>query len=99
MEGIIAGEGVLENGLDALPVLVSLLARGNVPGLTLEKNLALGMVQQAQQNLGKGGLAGAGLAHDGDEFALVEIEAHIIDGDGLLVAKAEHLRHMPTAEA
>ena len=89
------GHRILENrrdlrAADAFPVLIG-LELGEV--LSLEQDGALGDgavgLEHAGERLGENALAGAGLADDGERFALVKVEGHAADGREVIVTDAE----------
>ena len=72
-----AAIGVLEHHLHLLAPWAHLLMVERVQGLTLEANAAAG-VEQAQDRLAQGGLAGTGLADNPQGFAALHAEADAV---------------------
>lgn len=48
--------------------------------LTVVEHLARGRLEQPQHHVRHGGLAGTGLAHNGQRGATTNLEAHVVDG-------------------
>ncbi len=85
--------------LDIMPVFLFLLTRTDIAQFPLEIYLALSGLDQSQKHLGQSGLAAARFAHDGDDFALVEIKVHMVDGYSFLAAKPKYLGETFPAQA
>ena len=87
--------GVLEDrgdlrAADAFPVLIG-LELGEILALEHDRAVGDGAVglEHAGERLGENALAGAGLADDGERFALVKVEGHAADGREVIVTDAE----------
>ena len=101
LQGVQAGHGVLHDHGDLMapdlqPVLL-LFQVGKADGLavigTVIINGARGDgavgIQQAHEALGEHALAGAGFAHDGKDFAVVDVQVDAADGMQHLAAQVE----------
>ena len=75
---------------DAFPVLIG-LELGEVLALEHDRAVGDGAVgfKHAGERLGENALAGAGLADDGERFALVKVEGDAADGREVIVTDAE----------
>jgi len=68
---------VLEHHLHVAPVQVDVLTVDRVP---VEEHLAGGRRVQVDQRAADGRLSAAGLADEAERLALVDLEAHAVDG-------------------
>src|SRR5690606_13081624 len=89
-------EGVLEDGLHLPPVLAGIALR--VDRAPIEHELAAGRRLEPEQHLREHGLAAARLTDERDDLAIFDGEAHVVDGDELLLSLAEDARNVPCLE-
>ena len=94
-DGVQRGHGVLEDrgdlgAPDTFPILIG-LQLGQI--LAMEHNGAVGDgavgLQHAGEGLGEHRFSGAGLAHDGEGLALIEVQRHVPDGGQVVVPDPE----------
>ena len=95
LQGVEGGHGVLEDHGDALAAdgdpFLFLLELGEIHPAVFDGAVVdpAVVVQKTHKGLGEHRLAGAGLAHDGEAFALVQIQADAADGVEHLAPQAE----------
>ena len=88
--GVERGVGVLEDDLDVATQPAHLAPGRAAPVGTLEDDLARGGLLEAHEQPAQRGLATAGLADDAERLALVQVEAHAVDGLDLADRAAQH---------
>ena len=76
--GVQGPVGVLEDDLHVLLEGVAALPGAVEDVLALEVHLPLRGLEEVQNRVDQGGLAAAGFAHDAQDFALFELEAHVV---------------------
>ena len=100
LQGVQAGHGVLGNHGDLLAADGTPLGLGGELGqvLAVVHDVAAGhlavLVQHTHEGLGEHGLTGAGLTHDGEGFAVVQVQGAAADGLQLLAAQGELHLHV-----